>query len=318
MPEKEPGQNPNFLQRLGGGRWFGYRRVFSIQRGGFSQRIDDPFYSELRLLQALSVNGKRVSTDIVSKQQEERIVDRVAKSINQGMGSPELLIGFAENELEKTGMILSHSFLYHSHYASPSGATCIDAKKLINLPREHAIKTIEEIEEGIRASIVPAFQAIISRVDLGVGMTFLLRAISSQLFYRGDQLEEREESEEGTGELLSEEEKETGGWNWRGTRSVYRVTLDTYRVTTFQAINPWAEVALASIRKFNDNQDWLLQEFRRYHYPLRRDDELHGFLPPETVEYKTCIRRVNLPQTRECLLHDNDYGYCSDPGNYFR
>lgn len=308
MPEKEPGQNPNFLQRLGGGRWFGYRRVFSIQRGGFSQRINDPFYSELRLLQALSVNGKRVSTDIVSKQQEERIVDRVAKSINQGMGSPELLIGFAENELEKTDMVLSHSFSYHSYYASPSGATCIDAKKLINLPREHAIKTIEEIEEGIRASIVPAFQAIISRVDPEEGMTFLLRAISSQLFYRGDQLEEREESEEGTGELLSEEE--TGGWNWRGTRSVYRVTLDTYRVTTFQAINPWAEVALASIRKFNNNQDWLLQEFRRYHP--------YGSLPPETVEYKTCIRRVNLPQTRECLPHDNNYGYCSDPGNYFR
>lgn len=52
MAERE--HKPNFLERLGDGRWFGHGRRFGVQVGSIEQRASDPFY-------------RGISTDIVKR-----------------------------------------------------------------------------------------------------------------------------------------------------------------------------------------------------------------------------------------------------------
>lgn len=272
MPERESRQ-PNLLERLGGSRWFGHGRRFGIQIGSTSEKIEDPYFNDIKLLALLIRNGMRVPESEVSKDKETRIIQRIAKHINEGkadqMGGIGL-VDFVNWELKKTGMAIRQ---FITDFDSGDIWTIVRESKVSD---NLAILETEEIRSTIDASIAPIIQTILSKAETEASIPCLIEALKSRFIYRGEKLEVTEKSKE-VEELLEAGEYPFGSDKTRFV-STYGVNFNTYQVTVFQAINPLADPArgaLIRIRTSSDNPK-LNKEIERcllqYKYPATAEN----------------------------------------------
>lgn len=250
-------QNP--LRHLGE-RLFGYGRRFGIQRGSLGEKIEDPFYSDIRLAATLSDNGMRVALSAVTKEEERRIVERLSGQINNGTASVEStrkdIILFFDRQLAQTGMALVH------HYGDVGGRSMY--QRLVfkyDVPPNLAELDLEEIQRTIDLSIAPIAQEIISDAHTLQSIPYLQRALESRFAYRGSKLGEvREEHLSESGRAISTPYEEFG---WEKEKSWLVTTHEeihnTYETTGFEAINPLAQAATKVLERMAVGPDIDLQ-----------------------------------------------------------
>jgi len=266
---------------------FGHGRKFGFQIGSLSERIEDPYFNDLKLLALLSQNGMRVPESQVSKDLEERIIRRIAKHINEGRINQNYvydyynvtsLVDFVVLELKRTGMALRQSI---TDFETGDIWTIVQESKV---PDNLAGLETEEIRSTIDASIAPIFQAILSKAETEMSIPCLIEALKSRFTYRGERLGVKEESRE-VEELLEEGEYPYGSDKTRWV-ATYGVNLNTYQVTIFQAINPLADSAkeaLVRIRTSSNNPK-LDKEIDRYLKQYKYPDKYPRINTQSTAE----------------------------------
>lgn len=232
-----------------GERFFGHGRRFGIQRGTLAERIEDPFYSDIQLVAALSNKGMRVTQSVVSTEEERRIVERLSEQINKGTGLKRWyeegdLIFFFDHQLAQTGMALAHDHRYATY------------PRLLNkysVPHNLAELDPEEIQRIINLSIAPIAQEIISGAHTLQSIPYLQRALESRFAYRGSKLAVREESLFEPGEALAT--KEEWGWDREYLVTTCELMHNLYEITDFEAINPLMQAATETLERIAVDPD---------------------------------------------------------------
>lgn len=282
MTERETRQ-PNLLERLSGSRWFGHGRILGIQRGSVSERIEDPYYKDIRLLSLLCHEGQRVPLSEVSKDEEERIIQRIAEQINQGTASYDYfglpdrdLIAFMNHELKLTGLSLPIEYdeIHENLW-------------IVYVPQNAPVISIKEIKRGLEASPLSTFQAILSQAITDKSLRYVARVLAASanavvidkfkirdsFVYRGKRLEDELKEAEVVGRFIDQEINRDNFHIY----SYYAVDKVTYEVTNFEVIFPLVEAVVPAIEKILGN--------------------------PEVSEYTKRSAQALLTQYRNCQIY---------------